>query len=216
MARETDQVALWVGELARRAGVAVRAVRHYADAGLLPEAGRGAGGHRRHGADAVDRPHRIRDLRAVGMPLAAMAGALADDGSLERALAAQPATVGGQLTAVRWREAAPRALTAAADDRRPEPLRLLGGLPQPPTGDALVRCRHRQLPRAPTAALRTAVVDAAVPALPPGARGRRPAGRDRPGGALHGPGRGVRARRRGSGRRTPSRGCGRTGGTSPR
>ncbi|MFB7634944.1 MerR family DNA-binding transcriptional regulator [Streptomyces sp. NPDC056149] len=62
-----------IGELARRVGVTVRTARHYPDAGLSPEAGRGAGGHRRYGADAVARRHRIRDLRAVGMPPSAPA-----------------------------------------------------------------------------------------------------------------------------------------------
>ncbi|MFE7316288.1 MerR family transcriptional regulator [Streptomyces sp. NPDC057555] len=166
MEADPGQVPLGIGELARRAGVTVKTVRHYSDAGLLPEAGRSAGGHRRYGADAVDRLHRIRDLRAVGMPLPEVAGALADEGSLERALAAQLAAVDGQLTALRWREAALRALTAAPEDRRPALLRLLGGLPQPPTSEALVRFWHRQLPRALPSALRTAVLDAAVPALP--------------------------------------------------
>ncbi|SHM04227.1 MerR family transcriptional regulator [Streptomyces yunnanensis] len=165
MEGECGAAPLGIGELARRAGVTVKTVRHYSDAGLLPETDRSAGGHRRYGPDALDRLHRIRDLRAVGMPLPAVAQAL-EGGSLEHALAAQLDAVGGQLTALRWREAALRALTAAPEERRPELLRLVGGLPQPPTSDALVRFWHRQLPRALPSAVRAAVVDAAVPAPP--------------------------------------------------
>ncbi|WP_438488723.1 MerR family transcriptional regulator [Streptomyces sp. S186] len=165
MERGPDGELLGIGELARRAGVTVKTVRHYSDAGLLPEAGRSAGGHRRYAPETLDRLHRIRDLRAVGMPLPAVAEALAG-GSLEQALADQLAAVGDRLVALRWREAALHALTAAPEERRPELLRLLGGLPQPPTTDALVRFWHRQLPRALPPALRAAVVDAAVPAPP--------------------------------------------------
>ncbi|WP_241777620.1 MerR family transcriptional regulator [Streptomyces sp. CT34] len=156
---------LSIGELARRAGVTVKTVRHYSDQGLLPDAGRSAGGHRRYGPEALDRLRRIRDLRAFGMPLPDVAEALAG-GSLERALAGRLAAVGGQLTALRWQEAALRALTEAPGEQRPALLRLLGGLPLPPTGDIAVRFWRRQLPRALPPALRAAVIDAAVPVPP--------------------------------------------------
>ncbi|MGD3107488.1 MerR family transcriptional regulator [Streptomyces sp. YGL11-2] len=164
-AEEPGGAPLSIGELARRAGVTVKTVRHYSDQGLLPDAGRSAGGHRRYDPEALDRLRRIRDLRAFGMPLPDVAEAMAG-GSLERALAGRLAAVGGQLTALRWQQAALRALTEASADQRPALLRLLGGLPLPPTGDGAVRFWRRQLPRALPSALRDAVVDAAVPVLP--------------------------------------------------
>ncbi|UXI82415.1 MerR family transcriptional regulator, partial [Streptomyces vinaceusdrappus] len=56
-----------IGELAERAGVTVKTVRFYSDRGLLPEAARSAGGHRRYGSDALGRLRLIRSLRALGL-----------------------------------------------------------------------------------------------------------------------------------------------------
>jgi DNA-binding transcriptional MerR regulator len=44
-----------IGELARRTGLAVRTLRFYADAGVLPEASRSESGYRLFGPDAVAR-----------------------------------------------------------------------------------------------------------------------------------------------------------------
>ncbi|CAM5310591.1 MerR family transcriptional regulator [Streptomyces californicus] len=44
-----------IGELAERAGVTVKTVRFYSDRGLLPEASRTTGGHRRYGPEAAER-----------------------------------------------------------------------------------------------------------------------------------------------------------------
>lgn len=58
-----------IGELASRAGVSVRAVRHYESEGLIEPAGRCANGYRVYGADTV---HRVRQVKALvnnGIPL---------------------------------------------------------------------------------------------------------------------------------------------------
>ncbi len=52
-----------IGVLAGHAGVSVKTVRFYSDGGLLPEASRSAGGHRRYGPEAVERLALIRSLR---------------------------------------------------------------------------------------------------------------------------------------------------------
>ncbi|TDU91113.1 DNA-binding transcriptional MerR regulator [Kribbella voronezhensis] len=61
---------LTIGELARYAGVTVRAVRHYHAKGLLPEPERDHSGYRRYDADDVIELIRIRTLAEAGVPLA--------------------------------------------------------------------------------------------------------------------------------------------------
>ncbi|MET7443187.1 MerR family transcriptional regulator, partial [Streptomyces sp. NPDC005568] len=85
-----------IGELAEQAGVTVKTVRFYSDRGLLPEASRSAGGHRRYGPDALDRLRLIRSLRALDLPLPEVRrildeedGAAATGGALEDAVAGQ-------------------------------------------------------------------------------------------------------------------------------
>ncbi|MFI9052673.1 MerR family transcriptional regulator [Streptomyces sp. NPDC053427] len=156
---------LTIGELARRAGVTVKTVRHYSDEGLLPDAGRSGGGHRRYAPEALERLHRIRDLRAFGLSLPAVADALGG-GSLEAALAERLRDLGGRLAALRWRQAALRAVTEAPPAERPALLRLLGAVPQPPTSEAPVRFWRRLLPRELPPPLLAAILDEAVPAPP--------------------------------------------------
>ncbi|WP_394618003.1 MerR family transcriptional regulator [Lentzea sp. JNUCC 0626] len=59
-----------IGQLARYAGVTIKAVRHYHKVGLLPEPERDHSGYRRYSAqDAVDLV-KIRTLAEAGVPLA--------------------------------------------------------------------------------------------------------------------------------------------------
>jgi DNA-binding transcriptional MerR regulator len=60
---------LTISRLAAYVGVTVRAVRHYHQIGLLPEADRDAAGYRRYGAKAVVSLIRIRILADAGVPL---------------------------------------------------------------------------------------------------------------------------------------------------
>ena len=58
-----------IGELARIAGVTVRALHHYDSAGLLVPSERTHGGHRLYSAADVQRLYRLLALRSVGLPL---------------------------------------------------------------------------------------------------------------------------------------------------
>jgi len=58
-----------VGELARIAGVTVRALHHYDDLGLLVPSERTQAGHRLYSAADVERLYRLLALREVGLPL---------------------------------------------------------------------------------------------------------------------------------------------------
>ncbi|PWU44818.1 MerR family transcriptional regulator [Micromonospora globispora] len=70
---------LTIGRLASYAGVTIRAVRHYHQIGLLPEAERDASGYRTYDAVAVVRLIRIRTLAEAGVPLARIRGLLDAD-----------------------------------------------------------------------------------------------------------------------------------------
>ncbi|MEU9059571.1 MerR family transcriptional regulator [Streptomyces sp. NPDC048430] len=56
-----------IGEVARQAGVSVRALRYYEEQDLL-HAERSSGGQRQYPDSAVDRVHLIQQLFAAGLP----------------------------------------------------------------------------------------------------------------------------------------------------
>ncbi|MDI3389279.1 MerR family transcriptional regulator [Streptomyces sp. B-S-A8] len=161
---------MWsIGELAERAGVTVKTVRFYSDRGLLPEAARSSGGHRRYGADALDRLRTIRALRTLDLPLPEVGRVLEGPdagGALEDAVADRLRGIGSQLSALRWREAALRLLHECPPGERAERLRLVGAVTVPPSTDALARFWRRWLPPRLPAGVRSAVVEQAVPQLP--------------------------------------------------
>ncbi|WP_035804475.1 MerR family transcriptional regulator [Kitasatospora mediocidica] len=166
---------LSIGELARLVGVTVKTVRFYSDRGLLPEADRSSGGHRRYHPEALDRLQLIRSLRALDLsvpdvgrvvePEGAVDGGL--DSALEDAVARQLTELGTQLTALRWREAALRVLHDSTPAQRAERLRLIGAMTTPPDTGTVARFWRRVLPTRMPARLTTAIVDAAVPQPPP-------------------------------------------------
>jgi MerR family transcriptional regulator, thiopeptide resistance regulator len=68
-----------IGELARIAGVTVRALHHYDSVGLLVPSERTHGGHRLYSAADVERLYKLLALRRVGLPLEEI-GPLLDSG----------------------------------------------------------------------------------------------------------------------------------------
>ncbi|MGW6394884.1 helix-turn-helix domain-containing protein [Streptomyces sp. NPDC055103] len=158
---------LWtIGELAERAGATVKTVRFYSDRGLLPEAGRSSGGHRRYGPEALDRLRLIRSLRALDLPVPEVERALDRDEALEEVVSGQLREVDSQLAALRWREASLRLVRDCVPGERAERLRLLGAVTLPPGTGALARFWRRTLPvRLPARTLST-VLDSVVPQPP--------------------------------------------------
>ena len=78
---ETERTApLKVGELARRAGVSVRALHHYDEIGLLAPASRTESGHRRYADAEVVRLQQIVSLRQLGLSLDEIRACLLDPG----------------------------------------------------------------------------------------------------------------------------------------
>ncbi|MFD9698663.1 MerR family transcriptional regulator [Lentzea sp. NPDC059081] len=83
-----------IGQLARYAGVTVKAVRHYHKMGLLPEPERDHSGYRRYDAqDAIDLV-KIRTLAEAGVPLARVKELL---GASEQEFGAAVAEIGEAL-----------------------------------------------------------------------------------------------------------------------
>ncbi|MEV6010030.1 MerR family transcriptional regulator [Streptomyces sp. NPDC051976] len=171
---------LGIGELAERAGVSVKTVRFYSDRGLLPEAGRSAGGHRRYGPDAVERLRLIRALRALDVAVpeigrvlgrlpeddGGLDGDVLDGGVLEDVVAGQLREVGTQLAALRWREAALRLVRECPPGERAERLRLVGAVSAPPSTAPMARFWRRWLPPRLPARLVSAILEEAVPQPP--------------------------------------------------
>ncbi|WP_235469262.1 MerR family transcriptional regulator [Streptomyces platensis] len=164
---------MWsIGELAEQAGVTVKTVRFYSDRGLLPEAIRSAGGHRRYGPEALDRLRLIRSLRTLDLPLPQVDRVLAQEDApgatdaLEDAVAGQLRELGTQLSSLRWREAALQLLRDCTPGERAERLRLIGAVSIPPNTDALVRFWRHVFPARLPARLLSTLLEAAVPQLP--------------------------------------------------
>lgn len=163
---------LWsIGELAEHAGVTVKTVRFYSDRGLLPEARRSSGGHRRYGPEALEQLRLIRSLRSLDLPVSAV-GRILDredvsrEDALEDAIAGQLRELGSQLAALRWREAALQLLRDCTTEERADRLRLIGAVTAPPSTAPLARFWRFLLPARLPARLRGAIIEAAVPQPP--------------------------------------------------
>ncbi|MGC0387273.1 MerR family transcriptional regulator [Streptomyces sp. SAI-129] len=168
-----------IGELAEGAGVTVKTVRFYSDRGLLPEASRSAGGHRRYGPQALDRLRLIRSLRALGLGVPEVrrivdeghaeggaGGGSGAGGALEAAVAGRLREVGSELRALRWREAALRLVQEAPPGEQADRLRLVGAVSVPPSTAPLVRFWRGWLPARMPAGAVGAFLDVAVPQPP--------------------------------------------------
>lgn len=148
----------------------MKTVRFYSDRGLLPEAGRSGGGHRRYGPQALERLRLIRSLRGLDLPLPEVRRVLDDEGAagrvLEEAVAGRLRELGGELRALRWREAALRLVQECPPGRRADLLRLLGAIDSPPSTAALARFWRAWLPARMPARAAAAFLDVAVPQPP--------------------------------------------------
>ncbi|WP_441245072.1 helix-turn-helix domain-containing protein [Kitasatospora sp. McL0602] len=158
---------LSIGELAEHASVTVKTVRFYSDRGLLPEATRSSGGHRRYGPEALDRLRLIRSLRTLDLPVPEVSRVLEREELLEDVIAGQLRELGTQLTALRWREAALQLLQDCTPEERAERLALIGGMSTPPSTAPLARFWRFVLPARLPARLVSSILEAAVPQPPP-------------------------------------------------
>lgn len=100
-----------VGALARAAGVTVRALHHYEQAGLLAPPARSEGGHRQYEAADVERLYRIRALCELGLSLEDVKRALAGSSELADLLRDQLAGVEVEIARLEGLRSRLRSLT---------------------------------------------------------------------------------------------------------
>lgn len=77
---DTDERRWRIGELAKRTGLSVRALRHYDEIGLLVPSERSFSGYRLYSDDDLRRLYRIVALRQLGMGLEEIATVLEGEG----------------------------------------------------------------------------------------------------------------------------------------
>ncbi|MGC7098743.1 MerR family transcriptional regulator [Amycolatopsis lurida] len=112
-----------IGELARRTGLTVKAIRFYSNSGIVTPAERSPAGYRLYDNEAVARLELVRTLRALGLDLPTIRKVVDRELSLPRVAAAHAAALDVQIQTLRLRRSL---LTAAA--RRgttPEELELM-------------------------------------------------------------------------------------------
>ena len=109
-----------IGELAARTGLSVRTLRFYADAGVLPEAGRTAGGYRWFGPDAVARGRLLRTLRELGVGLNDIVKVLRAETSLAEVAADHARALDAQIRTLRLQRAVLQAVAATTDPKELE------------------------------------------------------------------------------------------------
>ncbi|GGL21888.1 MerR family transcriptional regulator [Planomonospora parontospora] len=138
-----------IGELAALAGVSTRTVRHYHRLGLLPEPERRANGYRVYGLRAAVTLARIRRLTELGLSLAEVGDALADDRGrdLREILTELDADLARQEQEIRLRRARLAELLTRDSLHPDDPVSpgmtgLLSRLPQAETG---MLAREREL-----------------------------------------------------------------------
>lgn len=100
-----------IGDLARRTGLTVKAIRFYADRGIVPPTDRSPAGHRLYGIEAVARLDLVRTLRDLGMDLATIRQVVDHEISLPEVAAAHAEALEVQIRVLRLRRAV---LTAVA------------------------------------------------------------------------------------------------------
>ena len=104
-----------IGELARRTGLTVKAIRHYADTGLVPPSGRTPAGYRRYDAAAAARLDLVRTLRDLGLDLATIRKVVDRDLSLSEVAGTHAEALDAQIRVLRLR----RAVLLAVAGREP-------------------------------------------------------------------------------------------------
>jgi DNA-binding transcriptional MerR regulator len=102
---EDDGPLLSIGELARRAGLPVRTIRFWSDAGVLPPAARTGGGRRLYDAACVARLELVVTLRELGLGLADVRRVLDGQVSIAEVAAVHLEALDAQIRALRLHRA---------------------------------------------------------------------------------------------------------------
>ena len=101
----TDAELFSIGQLAARTGPTSRTIRFWSDAGLVPPAGRSAGGYRLYDAEAVARLDLVWTLRELGLGLEVIRAVLSRTTTVAQVAAAHVAVLDEQIRLLRLRRA---------------------------------------------------------------------------------------------------------------
>lgn len=101
MERMDDGTLLTIGELARRTGLTVKAIRFYSDRGIVPPADRTSAGYRLYDERALARLRLVRTLRELDVDLATIARVLARELTLAEVAAAHADALDAQIRVLR-------------------------------------------------------------------------------------------------------------------
>ncbi|KMS67842.1 MerR family transcriptional regulator [Streptomyces viridochromogenes] len=106
-----------IGELARRTGLTVKAIRFYSDRGIVVPADRSPAGYRLYGVDAIARLELVRTLRDLGVDLSTVRKVVQRELSLAEVARAHAEALAVQIRTLRLR----RAVLTAVAERNPTP-----------------------------------------------------------------------------------------------
>lgn len=117
---ENDDPLISIGELARRAGLAVRTIRFWSDAGVLLPAARTEGGRRLYNAACVAQLELVATLRELGLGLADVRRVLAGQASIADVAAVHRDALDAQIRVLQLHRAALAIVVkrAAGDEER--------------------------------------------------------------------------------------------------
>lgn len=99
-----------IGELARRTGLTVKAVRFYSDTGIVPPADRSPAGYRLYDVAALARLDLVRTLRELGLELALVRRVVDREVTVAEVAAAHADALEVQIRTLRLRRAVLRAV----------------------------------------------------------------------------------------------------------
>ncbi|WP_425839840.1 MerR family transcriptional regulator [Streptomyces fractus] len=99
-----------IGDLARRTGLTVKAIRFYADSGIVPPTDRSPAGYRLYDIGALARLDLVRTLRDLGLDLAVIRRVLDREVSVPEVAAAHADALEVQIRTLRLRRAVLRAV----------------------------------------------------------------------------------------------------------
>ncbi|WP_051792941.1 MerR family transcriptional regulator [Kibdelosporangium aridum] len=104
-----------IGELARRTGLTVKAIRFYADRGIVPPTDRSPAGHRQYSADAQARLELVRELRSLGLDLRTVRKVLTQETPLADAAAKHAEALAEQIRTLKAQHAVLKSLATVMD-----------------------------------------------------------------------------------------------------
>ncbi|GAA0230572.1 MerR family transcriptional regulator [Saccharothrix mutabilis subsp. mutabilis] len=116
MGAMSGDTSLTIGDLARRSGLSVKAVRFYADRGMVPPTHRGPTGHRRFDHAAAARLDLVRTLRDLGVDLATIQRVLDRETTVAEVAAAHADALDAHLRVLVGRRAVLRRLATNPEE----------------------------------------------------------------------------------------------------